>query len=87
MALIKQEIDQWLDQVDYTILNSPDYMPSEFALIFMNWIKLVNGGIGESHKTPPVHLAMLDKVSQGISDYMLTFAFVEQQRLHCLWSI
>ena len=75
MALIKQEIDQWLDQVDYTILNSPDYMPSEFALIFMNWIKLVNGGIGESHKTPPVHLAMLDKVAQGVSDYIANLCF------------
>jgi len=75
MALIKQEIDQWLDQVNYTILNSPDYMPSEFALIFMNWIKLVNGGIGESHKTPPVHLAMLDKVAQGVSDYIANLCF------------
>lgn len=75
MALIKQEIDQWLDKVDYTTLNSPDYMPSEFALIFMNWIKLVNGGIGESHKTPPVHLAMLDKVSMGVSDYIANLCF------------
>lgn len=75
MALIKQEIDQWLDSVDYTILNSPDYMPTEFALIFMNWIKLVNGGIGESHKTPPVHLAMLDKVAQGVSDYIANLCF------------
>ena len=75
MALIKQEIDTWLDSVDYTILNSPDYMPTEFALIFMNWIKLVNGGTGESHKTPPVHLAMLDKVAQGVSDYIANLCF------------
>jgi len=75
MALIKQEIDAWLDSVDYTILNSPDYMPTEFALIFMNWIKLVNGGTGETHKTPPVHLAMLDKVAQGVSDYIANLCF------------
>lgn len=62
MALIKQELDQWLDQVDYAELNSADYMPSEFALTFMNFIKLANGAQGESNKTPPVHLKMLDKV-------------------------
>ena len=28
----------------------------------MNFIKLVNGVTGESHKTPPVHLKMLDKI-------------------------
>jgi len=33
MSMIKQDIDAWLDQVDYRILNSADYMPSEFALI------------------------------------------------------
>lgn len=62
MALIKQELDQWLDNVDYGELNSPSYMPTEFALTFMNFVKLVNGVQGESHKTPPVHLKMLDKV-------------------------
>lgn len=62
MQLLKQELDEWLDQVDYSTLNSTDYLPSEFALIFMNFIKLVNGVTGESHKTPPVHLKMLDKI-------------------------
>jgi predicted phage terminase large subunit-like protein len=62
MALIKQELDEWLDQVDYAELNSADYMPSEFALTFMNFIKLANGAQGESNKTPPVHLKMLDKL-------------------------
>jgi predicted phage terminase large subunit-like protein len=62
VTLIKQELDEWLNQVSYAELNSPDYLPSEFALTFMNFIKLVNGKEGESHKTPPVHLKMLDKV-------------------------
>jgi phage terminase large subunit-like protein len=75
MALIKQDVDQWLDSVDYSILNSTSYVPSEFSLIFMNWIKLVNGGVGESHKTPPVHLAMLDKVAAGNSDYIANLCF------------
>ena len=60
--LIKKELDEWLDDVDYAYLSSPDYMPSEFALMFMNFIKLVNGEQGESNKTPPVHLSMLDKM-------------------------
>lgn len=73
-TLIKQEIDVWLDQVDYRHLNSRDYIPSEFALTFMNFIKLVNGHEGESHKTPPVHLAMLDKVSEPYS-YIANLCF------------
>ena len=72
--MIKQDIDAWLDQVDYRILNSSKYIPSEFALTFMNFIKLVNGGVGESHKTPPVHLKMLDKVVSG-RDYTANLCF------------
>lgn len=63
MSLRKQELDVWLDDVDYSELNSNIYMPSEFALTFMNFIKLVNGEQGESHNTPPVHLKMLDKIT------------------------
>lgn len=63
-ALVKQELDEWLDQVDYGTLNGAGYIPSEFALMFMNFIKLVNGAAGESNKTPPVHLKMLDKVAE-----------------------
>lgn len=62
MALIKQELDVWLDGVSYAELNSTKYVPSAFALNFMNFIKLVNGAEGESHITPPVHLKMLDKL-------------------------
>ena len=75
MALIKQTLDEWLDQVSYTELNSPSYVPTEFALTFMNFIKLVNGATGESHKTPPVHLKMLDKVVQSLSSYIANLCF------------
>ena len=60
--LVKKELDVWLDEVNYGTLNASSYIPSEFALTFMNFIKLVNGEQGESHKTPPVHLRMLDKM-------------------------
>lgn len=74
MALLKQGLREWLDQVSYSDLNSGNYVPSEFSLTFMNFIKLVNGVTGESHKTPPVHLKMLDKVV-GDSSYMANLCF------------
>lgn len=74
MTLIKQDLDAWLDQVSYAELNSTSYVPSEFALTFMNFIKLVNGPEGESHKTPPVHLKMLDKVTEP-SSYIANLCF------------
>lgn len=74
MALVKQTLDAWLDGVSYEELNSLEYMPTEFALTFMNFIKLVNGAAGESHKTPPVHLKMLDKVTEPRS-YIANLCF------------
>lgn len=74
-SLLKQELDEWLDQVNYKALNSGQYVPSIFALTFMNFIKLVNGDVGESHQTPPVHLKMLDKVVQSQSDYIANLCF------------
>ena len=35
------ELDTYLDNVDYESLET--YVPSDFALTFMNFIKLVNG--------------------------------------------
>lgn len=74
MALVKQSLDDWLDDVSYAELNSLAYVPTEFALTFMNFIKLVNGEAGESHKTPPVHLKMLDKVTEPRS-YIANLCF------------
>lgn len=59
----KQTVDAWLDQVDYAFLNDGSYQPSPFALKFVNFIKLVNGEQGESHPSPVVHMAMLDKLA------------------------
>lgn len=74
MSMIRQDIDTWLNQVDYSELNSLDFKPSEFALTFMNFIKLVNGDQPESHKTPPVHLKMLDKLISDC-DYIANLVF------------
>lgn len=58
----KKTVDQWLDEVDYHWLNDGTYQPTPFALKMVNFIKLVNGGQGESHPSPVVHMAMLDKI-------------------------
>lgn len=67
-TIVKKTLDEWLDEVDYAALNDGSYVPSEFALVFMNFIKLVNGAEGESNKTPPVHLKMLDKLAGSTSE-------------------
>lgn len=61
----KKEVDDYLNEVSYAY--DPTYMPSEFALDFINFIKLVNPK-GEENKTPIMHLHMLDTlVSPGNS--------------------
>ena len=40
----------------------PNYVPSKFAMEFVNFIKLVNGGAGEENITPVLHLKMLDQI-------------------------
>lgn len=56
----KQSVEEWLNEVDYSI--DPNYVPSEFALEFVSFIKLVNGDRGEENKTPVVHYKMLDQI-------------------------
>lgn len=57
-------VDDYLNEVDFLNLNyHGGYIPSEFSLKFMNFIKLVNGKEGEDNKTPVMHLAMLDKLA------------------------
>ncbi len=53
-------VDEWLNSVSYQ--EDPTYRPSKFALEFVTFIKLVNGGQGEEHKTPVLHLNMLDNI-------------------------
>ncbi len=73
--LIKQDLDTWLKQVDYKFLNSSKYTPTEFALKFVNFVKLVNGTRGESNKTPPLHYAMLDKLVNRQSNFVVNLLF------------
>ena len=58
---IKRSVIDWLNTVSYAEDN--EYLPSSFALEFITFIKLVNGGTGEENKTPVIHYKMLDQVS------------------------
>jgi predicted phage terminase large subunit-like protein len=61
MGMIKKQVEDYLNDVDYE--DNPNYIPSDFALEFVSFIKLVNGGTGEEHKTPVVHYKMLDQIA------------------------
>lgn len=54
-------VDDWLNNVQYD--EDHNYIPSEFALEFVTFIKLVNGGAGEENKTPVLHFRMLDQIA------------------------
>lgn len=59
-------VEEWLRNVNYK--EDPDYVPSLFALEFITFIKLVNGGEGEENKTPVLHMRMLDTLVSNDSD-------------------
>ena len=56
-------VEEYLNQASYTV--PVGYVPSDFALEFITFIKLVNGNQGEEHKTPLVHYYMLDTLTEG----------------------
>lgn len=58
-------VTQYLNSIDYSI--DPNYVPSEFALEFVNFIKMVDGGESEN-KTPVVHYHMLDNFISDEND-------------------
>lgn len=57
------KVEDYLNVTNYSI--PADYVPSEFALEFVTFIKLVNGAQGEEHLTPLVHYYMLDTITYG----------------------
>lgn len=62
-ALAPWKVEDYLNHIDYRV--DPTYVPSDFALEFVTFIKLVNGKEGEEHKTPIVHYKMLDTITDG----------------------
>ena len=57
------KVEDYLNNTKYVI--DPSYVPSDFALEFITFIKLINGTQGEEHKTPLVHYYMLDTLTNG----------------------
>lgn len=55
------KVTDYLNAVDYSY--DPNYVPSPFALEFVNFIKLVNGEEGEENTTPVTHYKMLDTLT------------------------
>ena len=62
-ALAPWKVEEYLNNTDYSV--ATDYVPSNFALEFVTFIKLVNGKEGEEHMTPLVHYRMLDTLTDG----------------------
>jgi len=58
--LEKKSVEEWIQEVNYS--ENDTYVPSKFALEFIAFIKLVNGEQGEEHKTPVMHMKMLDEI-------------------------
>lgn len=62
-SVLPMTVEDYLNSTDYSI--DPYYVPSMFALEFVTFIKMVNGGQGEENKTPVVHYKMLDTLTEG----------------------
>lgn len=62
-ALAPWKVEEYLNRISYAY--DPTYVPSEFAIEFVNFIKLVNGEQGEENKTPVVHYRMLDTLTEN----------------------
>ena len=58
--VITKSVEEWVRGVDYS--NDVNYVPSKFALEFINFIKMVNGGEGEENKSPVLHYKILDQL-------------------------
>lgn len=61
MELLKREVEEWLSEVGYGADNG--YVPSDFALEFITFIKLVNGDEGEENLSPVLHYKILDNIA------------------------
>jgi len=62
MEALPPKVEDYLNNINYSV--DAKYVPSDFALEFVTFIKLVNGNQGEEHKTPVVHYKMLDTLTK-----------------------
>ena len=64
--VIAKRVEEYLNEITYQ--DNDGYVPSQFALEFINFIKLVNGEQGEENISPVIHYRMLDQVIEGGSN-------------------
>lgn len=62
VAILAKKVEEYLNEISYAADST--YVPSDFALEFVNFIKLVDGGESEN-KTPVVHYKMLDNFTDN----------------------
>lgn len=67
-----KNLEEFIAEVDYASLNTT-YVPSIAALTFLNFIKLVNGTMGEENKSPVIHLDMIDGVAEHDENLYVSF--------------
>jgi predicted phage terminase large subunit-like protein len=60
---VSKAVEEYLNDISYKL--DAEYVPSDFALEFILFIKLVNGSEGEENKSPVMHYKMLDQVIEG----------------------
>ena len=58
---VSRTVESYLDDVNYADYSG--YVPSDFALKFITFLKLVNGPQGEENETPVAHFIMLDQLT------------------------
>lgn len=56
---LNKTLEDLVSKVNYRTMNN-NYVPSQFAIKFINFIKMVNGDIGEENKSPLFHYKILD---------------------------
>ena len=67
-----KDLESYLNNVDYGYLQK-DYKPSKFALEFVTFIKLVNGGEGEENSSPIIHYDMIDQIVNSRQNLFVSF--------------
>ena len=65
-------LEKIISEVDYVKLGE-DYIPSTFAIKFINFIKLVNGEAGEENKSPLFHYEILDTIHKHNNVLVVVF--------------
>ena len=66
------DLDERLNHVDYGFFDD-EYRPTVFALQFINFIKLVNGSMGEENKSPIIHYDMVDQLTHEWENLFVSF--------------